>query len=89
MISDRVATPCPACAASSPRIGDRSRIGLPDIFECTEHGMIVAGKLTRKRKICLVCGHPECPSCVVWCDEVVVDEDGDSNLCCDGTCTYG
>ena len=43
-------------------------------------------------KLCIKCGHPPCPHCLTWCDEVleVVDEDGerDVELCCDGECEY-
>lgn len=37
---------------------------------------------------CVQCGHPPCPGCGTWCDELVPDGDGDWNLCCTGDCTF-
>lgn len=78
---------CPACRRRSTRISDASRIQGLDTYECEAHGMFEGRKLTRVRKVCTKCGHPECPSCGDWCD-VVVHEDGDADLCCGGKCTY-
>jgi hypothetical protein len=36
---------------------------------------------------CKRCGHPPCPHCMDWCD-VVLHEDGDVDLCCDGECDW-
>lgn len=79
---------CPICHGASARISDASLIQKLDTYECATHGMFEGRKLTRARKVCTKCGHPECPSCGNWCD-VVVRVDDDADLCCDGECTYG
>lgn len=37
-------------------------------------------------KVCIVCGHPACPFCGGWCDQLLGPEHDE--LCCDGKCTY-
>lgn len=37
-------------------------------------------------KVCTVCGHPACPFCGDWCDQLSGPEHDE--LCCDGECTY-
>lgn len=73
---------------------DATNIRRSNTHECSEHGMFADGVLTRKRRKCLKCGHLECPCCAEslgpprgWCD-TLVHVDGDSDLCCDGECTY-
>jgi hypothetical protein len=40
-----------------------------------------------ERPVCLICGHSLCPGCLIWCDTLLPDEDGDlMDLCCDGEC---
>lgn len=85
------AQPCPACdlVVLSP-IVNCSLIGKPDIYECPQHGLFQGGVLTWKRRVCVACGHPECPTSQGsgWCDEMVDVGEGDSEMCCDGECAY-
>jgi len=39
---------------------------------------------------CKRCGHTPCPSCVVWCDNMVWINEGDEfpESCCDGECEW-
>lgn len=39
-----------------------------------------------KARVCLRCGHPPCPHCVTWCDNM--DPNHVTTLCCGGLCTY-
>ena len=38
-------------------------------------------------RVCVRCGHGECPYCSGWCDMLVPEDDPD-DLCCDGRCVY-
>ena len=84
---------CPACGIVVlwPIVNCAS-IGEPDIFSCNTHGLFQGDELTWKPRVCLVCGHPECPTSEGsgWCDEMGGEHaDADSNACCDMECTYG
>lgn len=83
---------CPTCAATSQKLVSCYLIAKPDIYECPEHGMHQGGVLTGIRRTCTTCGHLECPCCRDWCDTILdedaVPDDAESDLCCNGTCTY-
>lgn len=77
---------CPGCSLIVLKpIVTCASIGEPDIYECDGCGMFQGDRLIRKRRVCLKCGHLECPCCGNWCDEIV----GEDELCCDGKCSYG
>lgn len=80
--------PCPACSSPSCCLVDSAFVGKPNVYECEVHGLFEDGKLTRVRRCCTRCGHPESPSGGGHCDRFPVDEEGCPDACCDGVCTY-
>lgn len=55
-----------------------------DSLDAAKESNLRASKIQRLR-VCIKCGHPECPYCGDSCDEIIGD---DYDSCCDGLCTY-
>lgn len=49
---------------------------------------LLSARPDESTEVCLICGHEPCGGCENWCDNLIIDDEGDPILCCAGECTY-